>query len=218
MSFLKKLLSPAISIASNFVPGGGLIRAGMSLFNGGGGSATAGSGGSGSMSGAAADERARAGRYDQQANDSRSQYVSELDEFDPRSYLRESAAAGFDEIGEGYGDLQAQHATSLNRRGLFNSDLGGGRNRRDLNARIARMIGGLSMQAGQMEQGRIDRYGGLYDGDANRADDSRGRYLDLVAGNRDADIQERNSRWGAITGLLSAGAQAAGSYYGARRS
>lgn len=166
------------------------------------------------MEAAAADEMARSGRYEAQANESRTRYLSQLDSYDPGAYAREQAGAITDEFGEDYANAEAGRRTGLARRGFYGGSVGRGMLNKQLSTRLARDLSGLAMQTAQMKQGQIDRYGNVYEGDRQAGMYSHGQYLDLLAGNRDAQIDKRNATWGGVTGVLGAGLNAAATYYG----
>jgi hypothetical protein len=124
------------------------------------------------------------GRVARQTGD---EFLGRLRSFNARDHLRESAAAGMDELGEDFQQLEGARRVGLNRRGLGGSNFGGAQAMRDLNERVARMLGGLSMQAGQMDQANTQAMGEF--GMAQQ-----GRFLDLLSGERDRETAEANAR------------------------
>lgn len=157
-----------------------------------------------SMDAATTYERQRADYADETAGRSRNRYTDLLQGFDPQKYARETAGALAQDAGEAYNQGQGQLALRAQRSGFINSGGGQGALNRDTSSRLARALAGLSMQAGQMEQGRIDRFGDLHQTDVGVSENQRDRSLDLLAGNRDAAIQSRNSRLQGTTGVLKA--------------
>lgn len=60
-------------------------------------------------------------------------------------------------------------------------------------------------------------YGQKLNATANLAGQSGNTYLDILAGNRDADQADKNNKYGLLGGIVGAAGQAAGAYYGAKR-
>lgn len=127
-------------------------------------------------------------------------YLARIKSFDPMSYLRQGAAAGMDAIAEGYGETEAARTMSLNRRGLYGSNIGGGAATRDLNTRVAREIAGRSSEAMQAEQYNTAQLGSY-------AQNQQNTYLDLLTGAMDRETAAKNARkqrWASLAGGLGA--------------
>jgi hypothetical protein len=136
-----------------------------------------------------------AGRDSARSNDA---YVSRLTNFNPTEYLRQGVQAGMDQIGEDFAESEAARAESLNSRGLFQSNLGGGRATRDLNTRIARELASRSSEAARMELAATGELGA-------HARHTTGSYYDLLAGEMDREEAQKNakrSRWRSLAGGL----------------
>lgn len=153
----------------------------------------------------------RRGRVAEQVDESRGAYRERLDSFDPQSYMKEAAGAVGSELYEQLGQVDAARRRGHNARGLMpGSPMGMGNQSRDFNTRLARATAGLAMQAGQMEQGKIDRYGDLHSEDRGYEEQGHQTYLDLLAGDRDYEGQRRRDRLGTTMGVARVGMQAAG--------
>lgn len=127
-------------------------------------------------------------------------YLSRIKTFDPMAYLKEGAAAGMEGIAEGYGQTESMRRFSLNRRGLYGSDIGGGQATRDLNTRVAREIAGRSSEAMQAEQYNTAQLGSY-------AQNQQNTYLDLLTGAMDRETAAKNARkqrWASLAGGLGA--------------
>lgn len=157
------------------------------------------------------DARAREEAQAAQAAASRNQYQSALMGFDPQAYMEQSAGSMFNTLGEQFARQQASQAANLNARGLFGSNLGGGRMQQDFNDRLANALAGLSMQGGQMEMQRMGMMGGLAGMDMGQAN----RYWDAATGltvtakqQKMMNAASKRSMWGNIVqgGLTAGGA------------
>lgn len=155
-------------------------------------------------------EREKLGRY--RASVSRGRYVNLLKGFDPREYASETATALAEDSAEARNREANRRARTMNRRGFFGANLGRAQSNRDFNDRLARSLARLSLDTAGMEMGRIDRFGDLYQSDVGVQERSRNRYLDLLAGNRDADLlrrqmeTERRGQWFDFFGDVAGGA------------
>lgn len=130
-------------------------------------------------------------------------------DFDPSAYMDRAAGSMMENLGEEYNQITNARVGNLNRRGLFQSDIGGAKQQRHLNSRIANALGGLSMQGAQMRQGAQSDYartmGGVYGADR----DQENQFLDAAMGLRGAQVAGRAAgdqagaeMWGNIGGSL----------------
>lgn len=162
-------------------------------------------------------ERTRSQTYDAQAGQSRGRYMDMLDSYDPQQYARQTADAVGEQAMERFNTQDTDRRATLNRRGIFGANIGRGRMEKRFSQNLATQIGTLSMEAGRMQQNKIGQYGDVYDDDRAYADESHGRYLDLLAGGRDYETASRNDRTGAIMGGIGAGARLGAGYMNYRR-
>jgi len=139
------------------------------------------------------------------ADTSRNTFESALTGFDPMSYMQKQAGALHAGLSEDLGHQRGARAASLNRRGLFRSDIGGAGEMRDFNTRLSQGLAGMAGQAAGMEQQRHSQLGQLYGQDR----DSANRYFDAVTGLGATQIQgnqrrraERAEGFGNLAGSL----------------
>lgn len=154
-------------------------------------------------------EKTRVDALDRTSGIMRNRYLTQLDDFDPREYANETAAAIGDEAFEQYGENEAGRAAELGRRGLYGASIGKGRVAKQYAQNLARTIGQLSMQAGAMRQRQIESYGDVYEGDRAYAERGRGNYYEMLTGSRDYHTAGRNDRNAAIMGGAGLGLRAA---------
>ena len=136
------------------------------------------------------------------ADTSRANYMRRLGAFDPAAYARSTAEALGSSLMEDFVRAEAARNAALNARGIYGSPIGHAALTRDFNERLARALASLGMEAALMQQGVIDRYGDLYRGDIALAENSRNRYLDLLAGQRDYETALENERRRRRSGLF----------------
>lgn len=154
--------------------------------------------------GAMGSEGRRRKGFDSNAENTRGRYLGLLEGYDPQEYMQEAAGAVGADLNEQLVATTADNNQALNARGFFGSGINAGRIGKDFNNRLARALASLSLQTAGLEQGRIDRFGRQAETDAGRADYSRSNELDLIAGNRDSEVANRNSRLGGTMGILNA--------------
>ena len=141
---------------------------------------------------------------------SRMDYLNRLGGFDPKQYLQDAVAGIGADFQEQFQTAEAGREQGMNRRGFLGSPIGSGRMSRDLNSRLARALSNAAFQTAGLEQGKIDRYGdvgrqdaAMYQFDRGVAENRQGMYLDLLAGNRDAEINRGNSKRAAWSNAFS---------------
>jgi len=124
-----------------------------------------------------------------QAQGSRNQFQSAVQGFDPTAYMQQQAGALHAGLSEQMGEGQAARAASLNRRGLFRSDIGGAGMDRDFNTRLSQGLAGMAGQAAGMEQNRHAQLGQIYGMDQGQAN----QYYNAATGLQASGIQGRHA-------------------------
>ena len=139
-----------------------------------------------------AGEQGRGAGYDAQAGESRGRYLDVLgggqEELD--AFTRSAVSAGMPELNR---SLQSSREGAISRGvGLgelgtsYEGDIYSAFNRNITNATASKALDLYGMKAAG--------YSNIYEGDTGRAEGSRSRYLDILAGQRDADIAQANAK------------------------
>lgn len=131
----------------------------------------------------------------------RNEYLEGLRGFDPRDYAGDVAGSLQTGFMDAFEDAEGMRNTGLNRRGFLGSNVGAGRMGEHFASQLAQQLAGLSMQAAGLERSRLSGFGDAAGMDLNKyqfdrsvAEGSRNTYLDLLAGNRDAETARGNSK------------------------
>lgn len=197
MSFLGKVLKGAAGgfIGSGFNPLGALGGAAMGAFSGDGGSS---GGGDAGMSGAAAE-------YGGYAKQDRNRFLAALD--GGQEALNTSARSAVSAAMPGFQrQIQGIRESSI-RRGASNGDLATSYEGDAASAFDKNLTDSIASQATALHGQRLAGYGGL-------ASESGNHYLDLMAGDRDAEQAKSNNKYGLLSGVIGAAGQLGGAYLG----
>jgi len=112
--------------------------------------------------------------------------------FDPTEFADRVAGSQFRGLSDQFNDRLAGRRANLNRRGLFGSNIGGGRERRDFNDSLAQALAGNAFQAAELEGQNIDRLAGVSRLDRDEAFGTRNRELELLSGQADREQGREN--------------------------
>jgi len=112
--------------------------------------------------------------------------------FDPQEFANEAAGAQFRSLSQGFDRRLAGRRANLNRRGLFASNIGGSRERRDFNDELANALSANAFRAAELEGQNIDRLGGVASQDRQEAFGTRDRELQLLSGQADREQGREN--------------------------
>lgn len=196
MSFLGKVLKGA---AGGFLAGGpwGALAGGaMGAVSGGGG----GGGGNGGMDQAAAD-------YGGYAKQDRNRFLDALN--NGQEALNTSTRAAVSSAMPGFQrQIQGIREGAI-RRGASNGDLATSYEGDAASAFDKNITDSVASQATALHGQQLAGYGGL-------ASESGNHYLDLMAGNRDAEQAKSNNKYGLLSGVIGAAGQLGGAYLGRR--
>jgi len=139
-----------------------------------------------------AGERERGGRFDAERGESRSRYLDILGgvEGELNRYIQSAVSAGMPELNR---NLQGARENA-NSRGVGLGELGTSYEGDVYSAFQKNIANSAGAQAMNLYGARTAGYGNLYESDTNVAEGSRNRYLDVLAGQRDADIAKANAK------------------------
>jgi len=152
-----------------------------------------------------AGERERGGRFDAERGASRGRYLDILGggEAELDRYIRGAVSAGMPELNR---NLQGARESAISR-GVGLGELGTSYEGDIYSAFNRNITNSAAAQAMNLYGTRTAGYGNLYESDTGVAEGSRSRYLDILAGQRDADIAKANAKKkrGSLLGTLAGG-------------
>lgn len=138
-------------------------------------------------------EGTRSTAADETAGASRTAYTDRLNAFDPTAYAAQAGAAAASRGAQALTEAQQQRDVLNNRRGILGSPTGSATIQRAVGTELGRTLGDHAFQAAGMELQATGQQGALYNSDRNAADQSRGRQLDLMTGQRDYETAQANA-------------------------
>lgn len=139
------------------------------------------------LEGEAAQERG------QERDATRAETLSRIRSFDPTEFSTRVARSNFADLSDDLSEQFTNQRSRLNRRGLAGSNLGGSELNRDFRNRLARALASGGFQAASLEGRNIDRLAGVSSLDREEAFRTRGRELELEAGQADREQARENT-------------------------
>ena len=132
------------------------------------------------------------GGYERRSDESRNRYLDALG--GGQDALNESVRAAMSAAMPALeGSLQGSRESAI-RRGITTGDLGTSYEGDIYSAFQRNIANSVGQQALGLYGTQLGGYGNVYDTDTELAQSSRNRYLDILAGNRDADVARQNAK------------------------
>lgn len=103
------------------------------------------------------------------ADDSRNQFMSAIQGFDPDAYMQRALSGDITAAHRALGEGQMQNRSTLNARGLLRSPIGNSRLMNGFSNQLAEAFANRSMQAAELQRSKVGMYQSMFGADQGQA-------------------------------------------------